>query len=58
MRGLVHISKYLGELEKRGSDPYLLQSQQRDESIRRRKDRLNKRNSGKPISESTPIRNG
>lgn len=44
-RGFGHIIKYLEYVAKRGSDPLLLSMNHRDESLRRRKDRVNKRNS-------------
>ena len=59
VRGLVHIFKYLENLEKRGSDPHLLAMTARDETLRRRKERSNKRTpSARPMSETTPLQNG
>ena len=56
VRGLVHIFKYLESLEKRGSDPHLISLTNRDESLRRRKDRMNRRTpSSRPMSENPGV---
>ncbi|XP_064394638.1 leucine-rich repeat and calponin homology domain-containing protein 2-like isoform X2 [Halichondria panicea] len=55
LRGLVHMFKYLEELDKRGSDSSLASS--RDSSMNRRRTKQRPL-STRPVSESTPVKNG
>ena len=61
-RGFGHIIKYLEYVAKRGSDPLLMSMNHRDESLRRRKERVNKRNSAgsraSAVSSTASIYNG